>query len=137
LALLIPPRLLLEAVPPPPRKHPDVTYAKVWTPRTETGRIHLHGGVFAPIDANAVSATLGARLGINVGSHVLMGFSGDWTFNTKTLEQDSDSLPGLQPKIELAKVDAHLIPAMAFIQVKLTDKFFIVPYFGVGAGYEW
>lgn len=121
----------------PPPTDPNVSYAKVWTPRTETGRLHLHGGVFAPSNANVPSATLGARLGFNVGSHVLMGFSGDWTFHTKSREQSSDSLPGLEPKIVLAKVNAHLIPAMAFIQVKLTDQFPIVPYIGVGAGYEW
>jgi hypothetical protein len=129
--------VLAQTEPAKPPADPNVTYANVWTPRTETGRIHLHGGVFAPIDANATSATLGARLGFNIGSHVLLGASGDWTFHTKSLKQNSDSLPGLEPKIVLAKVNAHLIPAMAFIQVKLTDKFPIVPYFGVGAGYEW
>jgi hypothetical protein len=116
----------------------NVVYAKVWTPRQETGRIHLHGGLFVPeTDRNAVAATLGMRLGLNVGSHVLMGFAGDWIFKTKSLTQDSDSLPGIQPKIELARVDAQIFPAMVFMQVKLTDRFPIVPYFGVGAGYEW
>lgn len=116
----------------------NVVYAKVWTPRQETGRLHLHGGLYVPMDSpSSTAATLGMRLGLNVGSHLLVGVSGDWTFKTKSLTQDADSLPGLQPKIQLARVDAHMFPAMVFLQVKLTDKFPIVPYFGVGAGYEW
>lgn len=120
-----------------PSTPPKDVYAEVWTPRSETGRIHLHGGVFRLIDGQQTAATIGARLGVNVGSHVLMGILADWSFATKSNEQATDSLPGPQPKIVLQRVDAHLIPAMAFVQVKLTNKFFLVPYFGAGAGYEW
>lgn len=118
----------------PPKQY----YAEVWTPRSETGIIHLHGGIFAPVSANQTGPTIGARLGINAGSHLVIGVLGDWSFQSKSLTQPSNSpLPGLQPKIVLARVDAHLIPAMVFLQVKLTDKFPIVPYAGVAAGYEW
>ena len=113
-------------------------YAEVWTPRARTGEIHLHGGVFAPINANATSATLGVRIGLDLGSHVLLGVMGDWSYKSRNLLQPVTSeLPGFEPQIVLAKVDAHLVPAMLFLQVKLTNKFFLVPYAGVGAGYEW
>ncbi len=122
----------------PPPNDPNVTYAEVWTAREQTGTLHLHGGVFAPIDADATSATLGARIGINLGSHMLLGVLGDWSYKSKKVLQPVDSaLPGFEPEILLAKVDAHLVPAMVFLQVKLTDKFPVVPYGGVGAGYEW
>lgn len=122
-------------VPPSERNY---FYAEVWTPRSRTGEIHLHGGVFAPINANATSATLGLRIGLDLGSHVQLGVMSDWTYRSKNLLQPVDSgLPGFEPQIVLAKVDAHLVPAMVFLQVKLTDKFPLVPYGGVGAGYEW
>ena len=123
----------------PAVKDPNIHQAQIWTPRTETGTFHIHGGVFDPVNnANAVSTTLGARLGVNMGSHMLLGIMGDWSFKTKSvLDTSETTLPGFKPKLLLAKVDAHLIPAMLFLQVKLTEKFFIVPYGGVAGGYEW
>jgi hypothetical protein len=124
---------------PPPRATDDYPYhAKVWTPRPRTGELHIHGGVFAPIDGNATSATLGIRMGLDLGSHVLLGAMGDWSYGSRSLlEKVSGGLPGFEPEIELAKVNAQLIPAMLFLQVKLTDQFPLVPYAGIGAGYEW
>ncbi len=113
-------------------------YADIWAPRSKTGTIHLHGGVFAPVNANANGTTMGMRLGVNAGTHVLLGVMGDWSFQSKNLLQPTTSdWPGLQPKLVLANVNAHLVPAMAFIQVRLTDRFPIVPYGGLAGGYEW
>ena len=113
-------------------------YAEIWQPRSRTGAIHLHGGVFMPMDADATSATLGARLGINLADPVLLGVLTGWTYSSKRLLEPVDSgLPGFEPEVELASVQAHLIPAMAFLQVTLTQKFPIAPYVGIGAGYEW
>jgi hypothetical protein len=125
------------ATPPKSRK---VYYADVWTPRDRTGEINLHGGVFAPVHKNSsgVSPTLGLRLGLDLGSHVMLGVMGDWVYKSKSLlEPIPSELPNLEPQIVLAKVDAQIIPAMMFLQVKLTDQFPLVPYVGVAAGYEW
>jgi hypothetical protein len=121
-----------------PPANPKTYYADVWTPRARTGTIHLHGGLFAPVNTNNAGTDLGLRIGINMGNHLQIGALTDWTFQSKSLRQAATSdLPGLQPHIVLARVDAHLVPAMLFIQVKLFDKFPIVPYGGVAAGYEW
>lgn len=113
-------------------------YAKMWVPRTRTGAIHLHGGVFAPIDASATSALLGLRIGANLGDPVLFGLMTSWTYNKKSLlEPVSTGLPGFEPQTVLATVEAHLIPTMLFLQATLTKKYALVPYVGVGAGYEW
>jgi hypothetical protein len=67
-----------------------------------------------------------------------LGVLSDWIYETRSLLQPvNNGLPGPQPQIVLARVDAHLIPAMLFLEVKLTDKFPVVPYAGVAAGYEW
>jgi len=113
-------------------------YAKMWVPRSRTGAIHLHGGVFAPIDASATSALLGLRIGANLGNPVLFGLMTSWTYNKKSLLEPVDTgLPGFEPQTVLATVEAHLIPAMLFLQATLPSKFSLVPYVGVGAGYEW
>ena len=37
----------------------------------------------------------------------------------------------------LARIDGHLLPAMGFLQVNLTEKRALVPYAGIAVGYEW
>jgi hypothetical protein len=121
-----------------PRTDSTLSQADIWTPRTKTGTIHFHGGLFAPFHGNATSATFGGRLGINLGSHMILGAMGDWAFVSKSLTQPvASDLPGIKPKVILATVDAQLIPAMAYLQLKLTDKFPLVPYAGICGGYEW
>jgi hypothetical protein len=111
---------------------------RIYSTRTRTGALHIHGGAFAPIDANALSANVGARLGINLGSPLLFGVSGGWTHYTKNLFQPvSSELPGIEPKVILATASAQLLPAMVFLQATLTEQYFLVPYVGIGAGYEW
>jgi hypothetical protein len=100
-------------------------------------RMHLHGGLFAPVDVNATSPTLGLRLGRRIVSHVQGGLLVGWTFERKNLEQPVNSLPGLQPQRILARADGQLVPAMAYLQVDLNETRFLVPYAGIAAGYEW
>ena len=106
-------------------------------PKPKANSIHLHGGLFEPIDVNAPSPTLGLRLGRRLGSHLQGGLLVDWALERKNLEQPVNGLPGLQPNLILARAEGHLVPAMAFIQVNLTEKRYLVPYAGIAAGYEW
>ena len=114
-----------------------VYMASMQQPRTSTGAIHLHGGVYSPIDATNTNALLGMRLGINMGAPVLFGVQTGWTYHTKTLDSLASGPPGLNPKTVLARGTANLIPAMLFLQATLTQKFFLAPYVGIAAGYEW
>ena len=106
-------------------------------PKPKAYRLHLHGGLFAPIDVNATSPTLGLRLGRRIVSHVQGGLLVGWTFERKNLEQPVNTLPGLQPQRILARADGQLVPAMAYLQVDLNETRFFVPYFGIATGYEW
>jgi hypothetical protein len=106
-------------------------------PKPRANSMHLYGGLFAPIDVNAPSPTLGVRLGRRLGAHLQGGLLVDWTFERKNLEQPINGLPGLQPHLILARADGQLIPVMAFFEVSLTEKRFLVPYAGIAAGYEW
>jgi hypothetical protein len=106
-------------------------------PKFKANSFHLQGGLFAPIDVNAPSPTLGLRAARRFGGHSQAGLLVDWTFERKNLEQPVNSLPGLQPHLILARADGQLIPAMAFFQVNLTDKRYLIPYAGIAMGYEW
>jgi len=112
-------------------------YADVWTPKDEKISLHLHGGLFSPIDVHAPSPTLGLRLSKLVGSHLQVGILSGWTFERKDLTTSRDSLPGSEPQLLLARVDESLVPLMGFLRVNLTEKHWLVPYVGVGTGYEW
>jgi outer membrane protein W len=114
-------------------------YAQVSTPENakERASLHLHGGVFSPIDVNAPSPTVGLRLSRFVGSHLQAGVLTGWTFERKDKTQSLSTLPGTAPELLLARLDGQLVPLMGLLQVNFTDKHWLMPYFGVGAGYEW
>ena len=106
-------------------------------PRPKANSIHLSGGLFAPIETNAPSPSLGVRFGRRLGAHLQGGLLVDWTFERKNEEQPINALPGLQPHLILARAQGQLVPMMAFLEVSLTEKRFLVPYSGIAAGYEW
>jgi hypothetical protein len=125
----------------PPGVSPDsekVYMANMHEPRTHTGAFHLHGGVYSPIDATVTNALIGMRFGLHMGEPVLFGVATGWTYHTKSLYGPTGGgPPGLNPRTVLATGTANLIPAMLFLQATLTQKFFLAPYIGVAAGYEW
>ena len=134
------PATLTPAPPTPAARTPAPPTAAARTAaalKANNYRLHLHGGLFAPIDVNAPAPTLGLRLGRRVTSHLQAGLLLGWTFERKNLEQPINALPSLQPHLILARVDGHLLPAMLFLNVDLNETRWLVPYGGIAAGYEW
>lgn len=99
--------------------------------------IQLHGGSFAPIEATGMSPMLGMRYCKHYSPYLQGGLLTGWTFNTRRLMGPGSGPEGSGSDVELARVDAQLVPVMAFLQVNFTEKFFVVPLAGIGAGYEW
>lgn len=99
--------------------------------------IQLHGGLFTAIDASGASPTVGMRYSKHYNSHVQGGLLTGFTLNTKRLEAPADGLQSRQSHVELARVDTRLVPLMGFMQINLTEKSWLVPLVGIGAGYEW
>jgi hypothetical protein len=138
---------LAQAVPDSARSSPPVTRATTRdaaqasvpaaTRKGPPFTLHLQGGLFAPIDVNATSPTIGLRLGRLVFPHLQGGVLTGWTFRRKNREVPVGTRPGLNPQRVLGRVDATLVPAMGFLQVNLSEKRFLVPYIGIAAGYEW
>jgi hypothetical protein len=106
-------------------------------PSPEFWSIQLHGGLFAGNDVDAGSPMVGMRYCKRFSPHLQGGLLTGWTSMSESLEQPADGSVTYDPQVELVRVDAGLLPVMGFLQVNLTEKFFLVPFLGIGGGYEW
>jgi len=120
----------------PPRTVPAYVPVAAKKAKGASWSLHLHGGLFEPVDVNAPSPTVGMRLGRIIAPHLSGGLLTGWTFRRKNLEQPVPGIPGLKPSLILARADGQLVPLMGYLQVNLTEKRFLVPYAGIAAGYE-
>jgi hypothetical protein len=98
--------------------------------------IQLDGGLFMPNAASGPSPRVGVRYCKHY-SHVKAGMLAGFTYKGSRLEAPSPGAQSSESTVELARTDARLMPLMGFMQVDLTDRFFLVPFVGFGAGYEW
>ena len=99
--------------------------------------IQLDGGLFTPIEANGAIPTVGTRYCKHFGSHLQGGLLARWTMKRTRVEAPTGDVQASEPYVELARVDAYMVPLMGFLQVDLTDRAFLVPFAGAGLGYEW
>jgi hypothetical protein len=99
--------------------------------------MQLDGGLYAPLEATGGSPTGGMRYCKHATSHLQIGMLTGWTFKRAKLESTTGGQEGPISHVELARADANLVPLMAFMQVDLTDRARLVPFFGFGVGFEW
>jgi len=97
--------------------------------------MQLDGGLFAPLEATGAGPTAGVRYCKHLGPHLQGGMLTGWSF--KRAKQEGPTAEDPETNVELARVDANLVPLMGFMQVDLADKSRIVPFFGFGLGWEW
>ena len=97
--------------------------------------MQLDGGLFAPIKGSGANPTAGMRYCKHLGPHLQGGLLTGYSFK----RAKSEGATGADPdaNVELASVDAQLVPLMGFMQVDLSDRSWLVPFFGFGVGYEW
>lgn len=99
--------------------------------------MQVDGGLFAPIQASGASPAAGVRYCKHLGPHLQGGMLSGWSFKRAKLEGPAVSQDDPGSHVELARVDANLAPLMGFMQVDLTDRSWLVPFFGFGVGWEW
>src|SRR5262245_51533420 len=99
--------------------------------------MQLHGGAFTLTDANGSSSMAGVRYCKHYTPHFYGGMLTGLTWKSASLAAPTQDPVNPGPRVELAKVNAQLVPVMAFVQVNLTEKTRIRPLVGIGAGYEW
>ena len=104
------------------------------------GEVHVHGGVYLPVNTSSASAALGMRASGVVTPQLSAGLSLDWYFNaSNTLGNAGQPLPSsvYSPHEVLGNSMTQLLPVMAFLQLAPWPHAGISPYAGIGAGYEW
>jgi len=106
-------------------------------PGPELWSIQLDGGMFAPLEASGASPAAGMRYCKHYRSHLQGGLLTGWALKSAKIAAPAGGPQGGEAKVELARANAQLVPVMAFMQVDLTDRLFLVPFLGIGAGYEW
>jgi opacity protein-like surface antigen len=99
--------------------------------------IQLDTGLFTPIEAGGASPTFGMRYCKHFGTHLQGGMLTGWTLKSTKVEAAAGGLLGSESSVEVARADASLVPLMGFMQVDFTDRSWLVPFVGIGAGYEW
>ena len=95
----------------------------------------LHAGFFDPADDFSSGFVGGFRMGPQVDPHVQIGLAMDWWHKSESTTMRLGG--GGTEKLVLSTVDADLLPVLAFVQVRGDENLPIIPYGGVGVGYEW
>ena len=101
----------------------------------------IHLGFFDPEGDAGRQFLLGVRGGPMIDPHVQLGVGVDWahmTDNVTTVGPSSSGPVGLpiSSQRQLSSSSSDLFPIMALIQVSGDDNMQVIPYFGLGAGYE-
>jgi hypothetical protein len=106
-----------------------------------TGFSQLHGGFFDP-DGDASNGFLvGGRGGLGMDEHLQLGLGVDWTHRSdrqSTLVSEVKTQDGttIERRVELAHWTSDLVPMMAYAQFAPGSPRSLMPYFGIGGGYE-
>jgi hypothetical protein len=101
----------------------------------------VHIGFFNPSEFSSTGLVLGFRTGVTPDPHIQIGVDADWHYKNerRTDVVSEQPLPGggsAQVRQELSSATSNLIPVLGFIQVSGDRSMPIIPYGGVGVGYE-
>ena len=119
-----------------------------YRPRGEYGRgpvtptlSQIHIGFFDPTEDFSTGFAGGFRAGPLVDPHIQLGVAVDWWHKSEsqTVTFGGGPLPGggsATRQRELSRSSANLFPILGFVQVQGDEDMPVIPYVGVGAGYE-
>jgi len=101
----------------------------------------IHAGFFDPTDDLDAGFDCGFRMGPQVDPHVQFGVAMDWWHRAEEDEVAIGSYDGpggtVEERLLLSKSTLDLVPLLAFVQVGGDENMSVIPYAGVGVGYEW
>lgn len=103
--------------------------------------VQFHAGFFNPTDNTGTSFVGGFRAGPLVDPHIQLGVGVDWMHRSQNESELISEVPGpggttIETRQQLAQSSSNLFPITAFLQVSADDRMPVIPYFGVGGGYE-
>lgn len=100
----------------------------------------IHGGFFNPQSGSGQGFVLGMRGGPNVSENVQLGVAMDWEHRSDQSGNivGTSNGPGGTVIVtrQIASSSENTFPLLAYLQVSGSDKRMIVPYVGIGGGYE-
>ncbi|MBI5711432.1 MAG: hypothetical protein HZC42_14195 [Candidatus Eisenbacteria bacterium] len=114
-----------------------------YRPRGEYGRgsvvptlSQLHLGFFDPTEDFSTGFDGGFRAGPLVDPHVQLGVAVDWWHKSESQTVTVGRSGGTTRQRELSRSSENLFPILAFVQVQGDEGMPVIPYVGLGAGYE-
>jgi hypothetical protein len=102
----------------------------------------IHAGFFDPNGSPSSGFMFGFRGGPMVDPHVQVGISADWEHKSSSAEQQFDvgdvggGVGGVTTTTTSEGTTTNFVPLLGFIQVGGDDNMSVIPYAGIGGGYE-
>ncbi len=101
----------------------------------------IHGGFLDPTHNFSTGFDGGFRIGPQLDPNVQIGLAVDWWHKSQSERTSLGTVPlpggGASEELILSRSTADLLPILAFVQVSGDENMPVIPYAGVGAGYEW
>jgi hypothetical protein len=101
----------------------------------------IHAGFFDPDGAPQSGALFGFRGGQLIDDNVQLGVGVDWRHESANASAVSQEAPGpggtiIVTRQDLARSSSNLFPVMGYLQAQGPSSMAVIPYIGVGGGYE-
>jgi hypothetical protein len=123
------------------RRRPGPYRPRPYRPSAPPFGAQIHVGLFNPIDDFSTGFEGGFRVGPRLTPLVQVGLAMDWWHRSedKVLDLGEVRAPGgvASEKLILSESSATLFPFLMFVQVNGNENMPVIPYGGVGFGYEW
>lgn len=105
------------------------------------GVSQLHVGFYDPDGDLGERFLIGLRGGPMIDPNIQLGLGLDWIHKTEKTSSVTSTQEGpggvpIEVRQDLARASTDFFPIMAFLQVSAKDDLPVVPFFGIGAGYQ-
>jgi len=102
----------------------------------------VHVGFYDPDGNPSRRFLLGLRGGPMIDSHIMLGIGADWAHQsdvTSSVIQHQTAPDGtpITVRQDLSRASTDFVPLIAFAQISADDDMPIIPFFGIGGGYEF
>jgi hypothetical protein len=128
------------------RPHSGGGYGRSYGPRRassyHSGMVsQIHAGLFDPDGTPTSGAVFGFRGGQLLDDTIQIGLGADWGHQSASASAITQETPGpggtvITTRQDIARSSSNLFPVLAYLQVQGPSDLGVIPYFGVGAGYE-
>ena len=110
-------------------------------PPESSGVSQVHIGYFDPDGDQSSRLDVGVRGGPVLDRMVQLGLGVDWMHKQENISSVTRSSTGpggvpIEVRQDVARASVNMFPIMAFVQIQGPDDMGVIPYFGLGGGYQ-